>query len=92
MIRPVFTELVLFLLPFAAYAIFLVAARKGVLDLASWPLARLSWLAIAALVLMIGSFVVFATFSGVPPGSTYIPAHTDESGAFVPGQTLPRPK
>ena len=92
MIRPVFTEFVLFLLPFAAYAIVLVAMRKGVLDPASWPLARLAWLLIAALVLMTGSFVVFATFGGDPPGSTYIPAHTDESGVFVPGQTVPRPK
>jgi hypothetical protein len=36
------------------------------------------------LVLMVGSFVLFAQFSGVPAGSTYIPAHM-EGGKFVPG-------
>jgi Family of unknown function (DUF6111) len=57
MIRPVFTEITLFLIPFAVYAVFLVATRKGLLDAESWQLARISWLVIAAPVLMIGSFV-----------------------------------
>ena len=39
------------------------------------------------LVLMIGSFVVLAQFSGAPPGSTYVPAHIDEDGKFVPAHT-----
>jgi hypothetical protein len=43
-------------------------------------------LSIAALVLMIGSFVVLAEFSGARPGSTYVPAHI-EDGKFVPGRT-----
>ena len=92
MIRPLFTEIVLFLLPFVVYALFLVATRQGALDPSSWSFARLASLVIAALVLMIGSFIWFATFSGVPPGSTYVPAHVDEHGAFVPGQTEPTPK
>jgi Family of unknown function (DUF6111) len=37
-------------------------------------------------VLMAGSFVVLAHFSGAPPGSTYVPAHVD-GGKFVPGVT-----
>ena len=90
MIRPVFTEIVLFLIPFAVYGLFLVAARKGLLDATSWPLARLAWLVIAALTLILGSFLWFATFGGAPPGSTYIPAHVDESGNFVPGRTVPK--
>ena len=90
MIRPVFTEIVLFLIPFAVYALFLVAARKGLLDSTSWPFARLGWLVIAALTLMLGSFLWFATFGGAPPGSTYIPAHVDENGNFVPGRTVPK--
>ena len=44
----------------------------------------LAWLTIAALVLMIGSFVVLAQFGGAPPGSTYVPAHI-ENGRLVPG-------
>jgi Family of unknown function (DUF6111) len=86
MIRPVFTELALFLTPFAVYAIFLTATRAGVLHPDSWPLSRVAWLAISALVLMIGSFLVLAHFSGAPPGSTYVPAHVQD-GQFVPGET-----
>ena len=41
---------------------------------------------IAALVLMVGSFVVMAQFGGAPPGSAYTPAHI-EDGRFVPGTT-----
>jgi hypothetical protein len=86
MIRPVFTEIVLFLLPFVLYAVFLWATKSGVMDLQSWPLARLAWLTIAALMLVVGSFVYFAHFTGAPPGSTYVPAHI-EDGKFVPGTT-----
>ena len=92
MIRPISTEVALFLMPFAVYALFLVATRKGLVDPAHWPLARLVWLVIAALVLMLGSFVYFATFGGAPPDSVYIPAHVDENGIFVPGRTVPKPK
>ena len=86
MIRPVFTEIILFAAPFVLYAVFLWATKAGVLDPQSWPLARLAWLTIAALALMLGSFLYFAHFSGAPPGSTYVPAHM-ENGKFVPGQT-----
>ena len=41
----------------------------------------------AALVLMIGSFVVLAHWQGAPPGSTYEPAHI-EDGQFVPGRVV----
>jgi len=92
MIRPVFTEIVLFLIPFAVYVLFLVATSKGLLDPAHWPVARLASLVIAALALMLGSFLYLATFGGAPPGSTYIPAHVDENGNFVPGRTVPKPK
>ena len=86
MIRPVFTEIVLFLTPFVLYAVFLWATKAGVMHPDSWPLSRIAWLAIVALVLMLGSFIYFAHFTGAPPGSTYVPAHI-EDGKFVPGQT-----
>ena len=82
MIRPVFTELALFIAPFVIYAIYLVA----LLTMASWPPKVLATLGICALILMIGSFVYLSHFSGSPPGSTYEPAHVDERGNFVPGQ------
>ena len=86
MIRPFFTEIALFLAPFLAYAIFLWATKAGVLQSGSWTLPRVAWLLMAALVLMIGSFIVLAQWGGSPPGSTYIPAHI-EDGHFVPGET-----
>ena len=52
----------------------------------SWTAARIAWLLIAALVLMIGSFIVLAQWGGAPPGSTYVPARI-EDGQFVPGET-----
>lgn len=86
MIRPVFTEIALFLIPFAVYAAFLWATRAGVLHPTAWSPMRLVWLVIAALCLVAGSFVMLATFGGAPPGSTYVPAHVDD-GRLRPGQT-----
>jgi hypothetical protein len=86
-IRPVLTEIALFVVPFAVYVIFLWATRAPVLDWANWSRWPVSWLVIAALVLMVGSFVVLAHFGGDPPGSTYVPAHIGEDGVFVPGHT-----
>jgi len=86
MIRPVATEVLLFVTPFVLYAVFLWATRAGVMDLQSWPLTRVATLAIVALVLVVGSFVWFAHFTGAPVGTTYVPAHL-ENGKFVPGTT-----
>ena len=62
MIRPVLTEIVLFLTPFAIYAVFLFATRAEVFDRASWTPRALVWLTGAAFALMIGSFFVLAQF------------------------------
>ena len=70
MIRPFLTEIGLFVTPFALYAAFLLATRAGVLQPSSWPLRRLAVLGIISLVLVVGSFLVLAQFSGAPPGST----------------------
>jgi hypothetical protein len=85
MIRPVLTEVALFLAPFVVYAVFLWATRAGVLDAESWSRQRLAWLTIAALALLLGSFFVLAQFDHSPPGSTYVPAHV-EDGKLVPGE------
>lgn len=83
MIRTGATEVILFLLPFVLYAVFLVATRARVLHPDSWPLAHLAWLGGAALLLVIGSFIYFANYTGAPVGSDYEPAHM-EDGKFVP--------
>jgi len=86
MIRPIFTEIGLFLVPFVLYAAFLASTRAGVLQPGAWTIRRLALLVIASLLLVTGSFVLLAQFSGAPPGSTYVPAHV-ENGKFVPGAT-----
>jgi uncharacterized protein DUF6111 len=86
MIRTIFTEIGLFLTPFALYCAFLLATRAGVLQPSAWTTPRLATLVITSLVLVVGSFLILAQFSGAPPGSTYVPAHI-ENGKFVPGAT-----
>jgi hypothetical protein len=86
MVRSLLTEFALFVAPFAAYALFLWATRAGVLHPDSWPLPIVAGLSLTAAVLMIGSFVVLAQLSGVPGGSSYVPAHM-EKGRLVPGRT-----
>jgi len=85
MIRTALTEIGVFLIPFAVYAIFLVATRAGVSLPASWPLHMLAKLTLAALLLVIASFILLAEYTGAPPNSTYVPAHIDEHGRLVPG-------
>jgi hypothetical protein len=83
MIRPVLTELALFLAPFALYAAFLFATRAGVLDPEAWSWRVVGWLTLAALASVAISFLLIAQFSGAPPHSTYVPAHV-EDGKLVP--------
>jgi hypothetical protein len=84
MIRPVLTEIGIFLIPFAVYALFLIATRSGLLVQTSWPAHILAKLVLGALLLVALSFVLLAHFSGAPPNSTYIPAHI-EDGRLVRG-------
>ncbi|HKS20458.1 MAG TPA: DUF6111 family protein [Bradyrhizobium sp.] len=84
MIRPVLTEVGIFLIPFAVYALFLIATRSGLLAQSSWPAHLVAKLALGSLALVVVSFLLLAHFSGAPPNSTYIPAHI-ENGKLVPG-------
>jgi hypothetical protein len=84
MIRPALTEVVIFLLPFAAYALFLAASRYQLLATTSWPIHVIGGLVGAALALTFLALLLFVHFSGAPPGRTYTPAHM-ENGKLVPG-------
>jgi len=84
MIRPALTEIGIFLIPFAVYALFLIATRSGLLVKSSWPIRLVAKLALGSLLLVVISFMLLAHFSGAAPNSTYIPAHI-ENGKFVPG-------
>lgn len=84
MIRQLLIGLALLAAPFAVYALFVSATRPGTPGGAEWSPAAIRWLTIAALVLVIAGFAVWAERGGAPPGATYVPAHM-EDGRFVPG-------
>ncbi len=84
MIRSQLTEIGIFLIPFADYALFVVAMRRGLLSSTSWPLHVIGKLVAGALLLVIASLILLARFSGSPPGSTYTPARV-ENGRLLPG-------
>jgi hypothetical protein len=84
MIRPALTEIGIFLIPFAVYAVFLVATRSALLVQSSWPIQLVAKLTLGSLLLVVVSFILLAHFSGASPNSTYVPAHI-ENGRLVPG-------
>jgi Family of unknown function (DUF6111) len=84
MIRPALTEIGIFLIPFAVYALFLIATRSGLLVQSSWPVQLVAKLVLGSLLLVVASFILLAHFSGASPNSTYVPAHI-ENGKLVPG-------
>ncbi|MBR0814383.1 MULTISPECIES: DUF6111 family protein [Bradyrhizobium] len=84
MMRTVLTEIGIFLIPFAVYALFLAATRSGLFARSSWPLTVVARLALVAIVLVIAGLIGLAHFSGASPDSTYVPAHI-EDGRLVPG-------
>ena len=83
MIRPAFTEVGIFLIPFAVYALFLFATRSGTLAQSSWPLHVVAKLMLGSLLLVVISLAMLAHFRA-KPSSTYVPAHL-ENGKLVPG-------
>lgn len=84
MIRPLLTEIGIFLIPFAAYALFVFASRREVLNRSSWPARIVLGLSMGACLLVIVSLVLLANFSGASPDATYTPARV-ENGKFIPG-------
>ena len=84
MFRLVAIEIVLFLLPFAAYAVAMVVRRRlssEVFDEAVMPVMRLG---IVGLVLVSVSLVALALFDGGASGGQYVPDRF-ENGHLVPG-------
>jgi hypothetical protein len=78
-------EILLFLAPFAVYAIYLLATERDAREKEHWRRDVLAALGVAGGLLVIASLFVFAHFGGAPPGGNYTPAHM-ENGKLVPGQ------
>jgi hypothetical protein len=86
MLRPFFYEIVLFVLPFLAYAIYLLWHGRSGLSLAAWEQAPLLTLMTLGVVSIGIGLALFAHFGGAPAGSSYIPAHM-ENGRLVAPKT-----
>ena len=74
-----------FLLPFGAYALYVMATRRAEAKGIKWQDAPWVWLAIASLGCGIAGFVFMALTAGDDPIGTYVPPHI-EDGRVVPGQ------
>jgi hypothetical protein len=83
MIRAIFGEALLFFLPFALFALFLILTRRTPLRLAVWNQSTL-WLVIAGLVCVVIGFVITAITSERQQGAFEPPRL--ENGRVVPGQ------
>ncbi|MDB5559465.1 MAG: putative rane protein [Enterovirga sp.] len=83
MIRVILTEGLLFLLPFAAFALLLLLQRRRVLDIEHWS-GPVVWLAMAGLALVLASFLYKGFLADRPEGG-FEPTHM-ENGQLVPGR------
>jgi hypothetical protein len=84
MARFIAFDAVFFLLPFAAYGLWLLVTRRTVGGVAEWEVRTVTILSLAGALLMLAAVVFFIQYDRDPPGGTYIPAHM-ENGEIVPG-------
>jgi len=84
MARFVAFDVVFFLLPFAAYALWLMVTRRTVRNADDWQVRTLGFLALSGALLMVVALVAFVHFDAEAPGGSYVPAHI-ENGVIVPG-------
>lgn len=82
MLRALLDEIGLFLLPFAAFALYLALRRRNPLDAAHWG-GRVPLLALAGLVVAILSLLI-AGVTGERHHDGFVPTHI-ENGRVVPG-------
>jgi TRAP-type C4-dicarboxylate transport system permease large subunit len=85
MARLVVFNAIIFLLPFAIFAGWLIATRGSANNAADWPLKTIGFLAIGGAVLMVAALLIFVHLSGASPEATYRPATIDQQGRIVPG-------
>ena len=83
MTRAILQELVLFFLPFVAFALYLVIRRRNPLLWSSWS-AQSVWLVIAGLAVVVVSLVATGILADRETRA-YVPSHM-EGGRLVPGQ------
>jgi Family of unknown function (DUF6111) len=84
MAREVLEPLALFLVPFAAYAIYLVLRARYPLEVQHWTGFRVSIMTLIGLAAVVLGLVILDAFAPRGQG-VYVPAH-EENGVLVPGR------
>ena len=83
MIRAIFGEGLLFFVPFAAFALYLLARRRNPFSRVHWS-DRTAWLVIAGLACVIAA-LIFTGITAERQAGGFEPAHM-ENGRLVPGR------
>jgi Family of unknown function (DUF6111) len=83
MLRAIFGEALLFFVPFAVFALYLVLRRRNPFHWAAWSEGA-TWLVIAGLSLAVAALLVTGIFADRETGA-FEPPHL-ENGRLVPGQ------
>lgn len=84
MLRVALIDIVMFALPFVAYAIWLKTSRPGQEGQSIWSGAPLFTLAGIGIALVVAAMAVLISFSGREPGGVYKPP-TFKDGKVQPG-------
>ncbi|WP_298812602.1 DUF6111 family protein [uncultured Roseibium sp.] len=84
MLRVFLTHLLLFLLPFFAYALWLWLSNKKDRP-GNWSKGPIAWLTLTGLVLVVGGLVGMASYNQAPEGASWRPSEMRD-GQFVPGR------
>ena len=85
MIRIIVILLLVFLLPFAFYALYVkFRIARGTMQANPWQREILYWLVLTGSLLVIGGFLVLSNLSGEKPGAVYRPAEIID-GKIRPG-------
>ncbi len=82
--RVIIQPALLFVTPFVAYALFLLASRRWPFVAEQWTRGVVSWLAIAGLLASVLGMIVFGVLYPRSQGA-YVPAHI-ENGRLAPGR------
>lgn len=85
MLRLVFLNIFLFLLPTALYTAYIFAFRRGEGEKISMNSLPLRILLSAGIGLIMTGMLITAYLGGDDPGGTYVPAHM-ENGKLIPGK------
>lgn len=85
MLRILFIDALMFLLPFAIYGAYFYLTRKGAARSKFWSEVPLLWLLGASTALVVVVMVTLVSFSGGEPGGTYVSPRY-ENGVIQPGR------